>query len=64
MSYDLSEWTTVINETMPSAIGINTCEIPILTYPVPAHGRYFRLTAIDHHGYSVALNYLDWHFLT
>ncbi len=48
---------------MPAANDIDECEIPILTYPTPAHGRYFRFTAIDYYGIGAGLNYMTWNFI-
>ncbi len=63
-SYDMSEWTMVIDEVMESAIGINICEIPLQKFSAPAHGRYVKFTAVTHYGAGSGLNYLTWHFLT
>ncbi len=63
ISYDQNEWTLLTSGTLPSALDLGVCDIPINTYETPAHGRYFRFTAVNYYGKGSGINYLDWQFL-
>ncbi len=62
-STDQATWELVLSETLPSAIDVEPCLIPIQAYSVQVHARYLRYTLINFHGTGgVALNYITWDF--
>lgn len=63
MSFDNTNWVTVLEDTLASVNNVGVCKIPMVDFEVFAQGRYIRFTAITYYSRGAGLNYMTWDIL-
>ncbi len=59
-STDQTNWELAVSETLPSAIDVDACQIPIKSYSVQVYARYLRYTLVNYYEKGAGLNHISW----